>query len=39
MRLCLPGINVNPRTGLVKPGNEGINPKPVAAAGFVLPIN
>ena len=39
MRRCFPGVNVNPRTWLVKLGAARVNPKSVAGAGFVLPIN
>ncbi len=39
MRRCFPGVNVNPRTWLVKLGSARVNPKSVADARFVLPIN
>jgi hypothetical protein len=39
MRGCFPGVNVNPRTWLVKLGSARVNPKSVDGAGFVFPIN
>jgi hypothetical protein len=39
MRRRFPGVNVNPWTWLVKLGSARVNPKSVAGAGFVLPIN